>query len=263
MTQQRTLFVGWDARDSLAANVAIRSMTRHLARGIRVILLKDHELRKAGFFWRSYEVRQNGQKIDCGDGKPFSTDFSFSRFCVPELARAMGIHDPVLFTDPDILLRADINELFDLWDDKYALMCVQHDHKPKELTKMDGLEQTKYFRKNWSSVMLLHPDRTKGLNTYKINNWPGSQLHALLWVDDAQIGALPGEWNHLVGYDAPNPNAKLVHFTLGTPDMDGRANDEFAEEWRSFLTQDEMDNPVRDLSTPRPTGWKDYATWPR
>lgn len=259
----RVCFIGWDARDSLAYNVAVRSIHRHCAKGVMVIPLKDHELRRAGFYWRAYEVRANGQKIDAGDGKPFSTDFSFARFCVPELARAMGIHEPVLFTDPDILLRADINELFDLWDGKSAVQCVQHDHRPAEMTKMDGLEQTRYFRKNWSSVMLLHPDQTKELNVYKANNWRGSDLHAMLWTEDRGIGSLPKEWNHLVNYDEPNPNAKLAHFTLGTPDMGGRENDEFADEWRSYLTTDEANNPVTSLCVPRPVGWKEYATWPQ
>lgn len=260
----RTWFVGWDARDDLASRVAIRSMVRHVgAKGVRVILLKDHELRRAGFYWRAYEVRANGQKIDCGDGKPFSTDFSFSRFCVPELARAMGIHDPVLFTDPDILLRADINELFDLWDPSCAVMCVQHAHQPKEATKMDGLEQTRYFRKNWSSVMLLDPVKTKDMNVFKVNNWRGSDLHAMLWAEDQKIGALPNEWNHLVNYDEPQENAKLVHFTLGTPDMGGRENDPYADEWRSYLEEDEKTSLITALVPAKPAGWKDYVAWPQ
>ncbi len=260
----RTWFVGWDARDDLASRVAIRSMVRHVGgKGVRVVLLKDHELRRAGFYWRSYEVRPNGQKIDVGDGKPFSTDFSFSRFCVPELARAMRIQEPVLFSDPDILLRADINELFDLWDPECAVMCVQHSHQPKEQTKMDGLEQTRYFRKNWSSVMLMHPERCSGLNAFKANNWRGADLHAMLWAEDQKIGALPREWNHLVNYDEPNPNAKLVHFTLGDPMSAGRENDEFSDEWRSYLEVDEQTNLVTELVPNRPAGWKENIAWPR
>ena len=237
----RYWFVGWDPRDDLASRVAIRSMVRTNSTGVKVIFLRDHELRRAGLYWRSYEVRPNGQMIDDADGKPFSTTFSFARFCVPELARQMGIHDPVLFTDPDIMLRANINELFDLWDDACSVMCVQHDHTPKEATMFDGITQTKYFRKNWSSVMLIHPDKTQALTPQKVNNQTGAQLHALLWAGaDENIGALPHEWNHLVGYDEPNQNAKLVHFTLGTPDIPGREKDEHADEWRSYLDPGEV-----------------------
>lgn len=252
----RFVFIGYDMRDELAYNVAVRSIHKHASKGVTIIPLKDHELRRAGFYWRQYQVRPNGQKIDEADGRPFSTDFSFSRFCVPELARQMGIHDPVLFTDPDIMLRADINELFDLWDDQMAVMCVQHNHKPKELTKFDNMEQTRYFRKNWSSIMLLHPDRTTKLSLHKVNNQCGSDLHACLWVSDEEIGALDPTWNHLVGYDAPREDAKLVHFTLGTPDFPGRAKDEHADEWVSYLKPDEMNNPLSGLVREPGPIWK-------
>lgn len=252
----RYIFMGWDARDGLAFDVAVRSIKRHAKSEVMVIPLKDHELRRTGFYWRQYQVRPNGQKIDEVDGKPFSTDFSFARFCVPELARAMGIHDPVLFTDPDIMLRADINDLFDEWDDAYSVMCVQHNHQPKEATKFDGMEQPRYFRKNWSSVMLLHPDRTKKLTLHKVNNQPGSDLHAMLWTGDSEIGALDPAWNHLVGYSEPNPDAKLVHFTLGDPSMTGRANDEHADEWRSYLEPGEAENPVTALVREPTPQWK-------
>jgi hypothetical protein len=252
----RYWFIGADPRDELALKIALRSYERHAKNKVFVIPLKDHELRRAGFYWRQYQVRPNGQKIDEVDGKPFSTDFSFSRFCVPELARAMGIHDPVLFTDPDILLRADINELFDAWDDTKSVMCVQHQHQPKEATKFDGMEQPRYFRKNWSSVMLMHPDRTQKLTVHKVNNQPGSDLHAMLWTNDAEIGALPKEWNHLVGYDEPNPDAKLVHFTLGTPDYAARARDEHAHEWATYLEPDETENPINELVREPAPRWK-------
>ena len=235
----RHWFIGWDPRDDLAAKVLVRSMQKR-SHGITIHWLKDHELRRAGLYWRSYEVHANGQRIDHVDGKPFSTDFSFSRFVVPELARRMGIHEPVLFTDADFMWRANLNHLFDLWDDTKTVMCVQHNHQPREATKFDGLEQPRYFRKNWSSLMLMHPDRTAAMDLHKLNNWNGSNLHALLWAQDDAIGALPPGWNHLVGYDSANPDALGVHFTLGTPDIPGRGMDEHSDEWRSYVLAGEM-----------------------
>lgn len=256
----RHWFVGFDVRDDLASSVAIRSHARHSfpnGGDVKIHLLKDHELRRAGLYWRSYEVRPNGQHIDYADGKPFSTAFSFTRFAVPELARRMGIHEPVLFTDPDILLRADINKLFACWDDTKSVMAVQHDHTPKEATKFDGIEQTKYFRKNWSSVMLMHPDRTKGLTPQALNNRTGAYLHALLWAGpDENIGALPKEWNHLVGYDEPSADAKLVHYTLGTPDVPGREHDEYADLWRTYLTDEERDEITARVMAQPPAAMK-------
>lgn len=239
----RHWFIGADPRDELAGKVAVRSMLRHSLSGmkevVRVHFLREHELRRAGVYWRSYEVRPNGQMVDMGDGKPCSTQFSFTRFCVPELARRMGIHEPVLFTDPDVMWRAPIEDLFAQWDDACAVMCVQHHHAPPEDTKFDGIEQTRYFRKNWSSVMLMHPDRTPACTLQKVNNSPGQYLHALLWANDAEIGALPAGWNHLVGYGAPDQQANLAHFTLGTPDIPGRDQDEFANEWSAYVHDDE------------------------
>lgn len=59
------------------------------------------------------------------------------------------------FVDWDFLCLVDIKELADLARDNYALMCVQHYYVPKEATKMDGVVQTVYPRKNWLSMVLL------------------------------------------------------------------------------------------------------------
>ncbi|MED6225514.1 hypothetical protein PIB30_094440, partial [Stylosanthes scabra] len=67
-------------------------------------------------------------------------------------------------TPPSPALGAQLNikELRDLIQDKYAIMCVQHDYTPKESTNMDGAVQTVYPRKNWSSMVLYncgHPKK--------------------------------------------------------------------------------------------------------
>ena len=49
-----------------------------------------------------------------------------------------------------MILTTDIQELFEQADDKYAVMCVQHDYKVTESTQMDGQKQTIYPCKNWS-----------------------------------------------------------------------------------------------------------------
>ena len=59
-----------------------------------------------------------------------------------------------MFADCMVMLK-DIAELWALRDDRYAVMCVQHNHVPKEETKFLDEIQTKYAYKNWSSVMLL------------------------------------------------------------------------------------------------------------
>ena len=50
------------------------------------------------------------------------------------------------------------------------------------------------------------------INPFK---WPW--LQGLATDQGGLIGALPSEWNHLVGYDELRNDAKLVHYTMGIP----------------------------------------------
>ena len=47
----------------------------------------------------------------------------------------------------------------------------------------------------------------------------------------SEIGALPLEWNWLVGEYQHNPDAKIVHYTLGGPYFDEYRSCDYAEEW--------------------------------
>ena len=40
---------------------------------------------------------------------------------------------------------------------KFAVMCVHHEYQPTESWKMDGVPQTRYPRKNWSSEVSRRP----------------------------------------------------------------------------------------------------------
>ena len=55
--------------------------------------------------------------------------------------------------DSDMLVRADIDGIFKVYNDNnYAAYCVKHKYSPPEGTKLDGVAQTRYHRKNWSSL---------------------------------------------------------------------------------------------------------------
>ena len=82
-----------------------------------------------------------------------STDFSFSRFLVPSLCDFEGW---ALFMDCDMLVLDDMAELWKLRDDNFAVQVVKHHHVPEETTKFLGNPQSKYEKKNWSSVMLFN-----------------------------------------------------------------------------------------------------------
>jgi len=47
----------------------------------------------------------------------------------------------------------------------------------------------------------------------------------------SSVGELPSEWNHLVNYDTPRRDAKLVHFTQGLPCFKETAGCEYHKEW--------------------------------
>ena len=209
------VFIGYDPRDHDAYTVLEHSIRENTACAVDIVPIKEWELRQKELFWRSWRMDAQGQMWDDRDGRPFSTQFSFTRFAVPLLQGHTS--EWVLFLDADMMFRDDIKELFALADDKYDVMCVQHDHQPNEALKMDGMIQSAYRRKNWSSVMLIRPSRCRVLDKYALNNWSGSDLHGMKWAE--KIGKLPKVWNFLAGYDDPSMVPKNVHFTLGTPDM--------------------------------------------
>jgi hypothetical protein len=112
-------------------------------------------------------------------------------------------------------------------------MVVKHDYKTKMKTKYLGSKNEDYPRKNWSSVILWNcstfPNRK--LTPEFVQGQPGSFLHRFSWLDDERIGELPIEWNWLPDEFGPNPDAKLLHYTLGTPSFHEFADTPQSEEW--------------------------------
>ena len=228
------VFVGYDPRETLAYEVCRQSLLARCPTA-HVSPLKQENLRRAGLYRRAFWV-DDGQRYDAQDGKPFSTDFSFSRFLVPMLGVAEDA-DWVLFCDSDFLFRASVEDLFDLADDRYAVMCVKHDYEPHETTKLrGGVAQQPYPRKNWSSLMLVncrHP-QAQLLTTFQANTQPGHWLHGFRWLTDSSIGALPPAWNWLQGWSDPALDPRAVHYTLATPDVPGAVPTPWDDEWRGY-----------------------------
>ena len=188
------IFVGYDDRQIVSNSVLQQSIIDHSSVPVEIIplVLKTLPIKRQGL-----------------------TPFTYSRFLVPFLC---GFRGKALFLDSDIMLRGDIKELFDLYDDHYAVMVVKN---PK--------------RFEWASVMLFNCAHYKNqvlLPEYVENE---KNLHGLGWLDEKYIGELPLEWNHLVGYDIPCPDAELVHFTQGTPFHPETKDCEFGNEWLSYL----------------------------
>jgi lipopolysaccharide biosynthesis glycosyltransferase len=162
-----------------------------------------------------------------------ATEFACSRFLVPRLAQSGW----ALFMDCDMLVRTDLLKLFNQADPDKAVMVVKHNHQPPEGIKMDGQAQTRYARKNWSSVILWnveHPANA-ALTMELVNTVPGRDLHRFCWLEDDLIGELHPKWNWLVGHSDPEVDPAIVHFTDGIPTMHGYEDCEYADEWRAEL----------------------------
>jgi hypothetical protein len=163
-------------------------------------------------------------------GPTEATEFSLTRFLVPALS---GYRGWSIYMDCDMLCRADIAELAALMQgqaDKAVLVC-HHDYVPKSERKFLDQVQTKYPRKNWSSLMLFNNERCTALTPEYINAASGLELHRFAWVADPLIGSVPLEWNWLVGEYPYNADARIAHFTRGGPYFDDYRNGDYAGEW--------------------------------
>lgn len=229
---KQSIWIGFDPREVDAFAVARHSIERriNLPIPVRGVVLTDL---KSGHLYTRPTSRRDGRLWDDISDAPMATDFACSRFLVPTLAKSGW----ALFMDCDMLVRRDISELFALADPKKAVMVVKHHHEPPEGVKMDGQAQTRYARKNWSSVMLFNCDHpaNRALTIDLVNSVPGRDLHRFCWLDDDLIAELSPEWNFLVGHTEGVADPAIVHFTDGIPSMDGYEGCAFAEEWRAEL----------------------------
>ncbi len=160
-----------------------------------------------------------------------SNKFIYSRFLTPYLNQFDGW---AIFADGDMICREDIKELWDLRDDRYAVMVAKHDYQTKATTKYFGNKNENYPRKNWSSLILWncsHP-ANRILDPAFVQSQPGSYLHRFSWLKDEEIGSLPLEWNWLAIEYPVNPQAKLIHYTLGTPCLKDYEQTDMANYWK-------------------------------
>jgi len=209
------VYVGFDPREAVAFDALAHSIRRRSSVPASIKPLVQKELRDAGLYTRER-------------GPTESTEFSLTRFLVPALAGYQGWS---LFMDCDMLCRADIAALFALRRPDKAVMVVKHDYVPKTQRKFLDQVQTKYPRKNWSSLMLFNNERCRALTPDHVNSASGLELHRFAWIDDGAIGELPLEWNWLVDEYAHNPSAKIAHFTIGGPYFDEYRRCDYAAEW--------------------------------
>jgi len=168
-----------------------------------------------------------------------SNAFIYSRFLTPFLMNYTGW---AIFADGDMILKTDLAELWKLRDNKKAVQVVQHNYKTKQPIKYLGNKNDDYPRKNWSSLIMWnceHP-KHKLLTPEFIKNQTGTFLHRFSWLDDDEIGELSAEWNWLAIEYTDNVNAKLIHYTLGTPCFKKYKTSAMSDDWhKAFLNLNE------------------------
>lgn len=208
------IMIGYDPNETIAYHVLCQSIMEHASGPVAFTPIN----------------KRNIPEFDRGkeDG---ATEFSFSRFLTPYLA---GYTGHAIFMDCDMILRDDIYKIMEYVDFKHDVYVVKHDYTPKTKDKFLGAKQYVYPKKNWSSVMIFDCEKCQILPE-TVNSATGKYLHQFEWTTEDRVGEIPVEWNHLVGEYEPNPNAKLVHYTLGTPCFYGYTEQEYADEWFDYL----------------------------
>lgn len=224
------VYIGYDQRESEAYYVAVDSLLRHAKGPLSITKLDIRPLERHRLMRRPVS-RKNGQMWDLLSSAPQTTEFATSRFLPPVMAQ----NGLALFVDCDVVFMRDVFDMVrEVEGQAKAVYVVKHDYRPKSIAKMDGQTQTKYPRKNWSSVMLFdcdHPSNQR-LNLDMINTLPGRDLHRFCWLQDNEIGELDPGWNWLVG-EQPKPEyLGIAHFTLGGPWLPNWSEHEYDGIWR-------------------------------
>ena len=207
------VFIGYDPREAIAFHTCVNSIIRHATVPVSIVPLALNLL--------------EGYTETHADG---SNHFIYSRFLVPHLMKFNGW---AVFIDGDMILRDDIAKLWALREMDKDVVVVKHNYKTRMKEKYLGSKNENYPRKNWSSVILWncssYPNRK--LTPEFIMDASGAELHRFTWIDDEQIGELPPEWNWLPDEFGVNPDAKLLHYTLGAPCFVEFATTPQGDEW--------------------------------
>ena len=207
------IFIGYDPREAIAYHTCVNSIIRNSSCPVAIVPVALN-------LFRDYaETHTDG-----------SNHFIYTRFLVPYLMEYQGW---AIFIDGDMIVRGDIAELWDLKQYTKDAMVVKHDYKTRMKEKYLGSPNEDYPRKNWSSVILWNCNaiRNRQLDPEFVQKSTGAFLHRFSWIDDSRLGELPPEWNWLPDEYGANPNAKLLHYTLGTPCFHEFATTNQGSEW--------------------------------
>jgi hypothetical protein len=207
------IWIGYDPREAIAFHTCVNSIIRHASKPVTIHPLALNNI-------PGYEEKHT-------DG---SNQFIYSRFLVPWLMSWKGT---AIFMDGDMVVTDDIHKITQNIGGNQPVHVVKHDYTPKDTTKYLGAKQTAYPRKNWSSVIVWNCDHfaNRKLTPEFIQEATGEYLHRFQWLKDEQIGELDPAWNWLSQEFGPKPDAKLIHWTCGTPCFHEYATSEMSNIW--------------------------------
>ena len=188
------VFIGHDSRQPVAAAVCGQSISRRSALPVSITYLHLNQL----------PVQRRGL-----------TEFTYSRFLVPFLCRYEGLS---LFVDSDVLCLGDVCDLL--------AYPIAYPETPVFVVK----HESKELKFEWASLMLFNNAKCKALSPEYIRD-ESNKLFDVAWATN--VGELPKVWNHLVGYDAFDKDAKLIHYTQGIPIWPETRACDYATEWQA------------------------------
>jgi len=214
------IFIGYDSKEKVAYHTLVQSIIENATMPVSITPIAKKHFKS--IYQRTRTVKE-------------STEFSITRFLTPYLS---NYSDWSIFMDCDMLVTTDIKKLWDLRDDKYAVMCVKHNYTPSSDRKFLNQIQTAYPKKNWSSVMLFNNSKCTALTPEVVQHEDGLFLHQFKWLDTEElIGEVPHTWNFLVGEEEKLPNEKLpelIHYTLGGPYFEDYKGCDYEEIWEHY-----------------------------
>lgn len=216
------LMVGFDQKEAVAYHTFVQSVIDVTSVPVAITPLVLSSLK--------------GYRESHADG---SNSFIYSRFLTPAIS---GYEGWAIFADGDMICNRDLAALWALRCEDYAVLVVKHSYKTKSNKKYLGNRNENYPRKNWSSVILWncgHP-KNRVLTPEFVMAKDGKYLHRFSWLDDSDIGELPKEWNWLTTEYEDNPQANLLHFTLGTPCFKDYRHTDMASHWHAAHRRSEQ-----------------------
>ncbi len=215
------IYAGFDPREEVGYHTFCSSVIQHSTFPVSIT-----PLHLPTFKWWYPPQQRDG-----------TNNFIYTRFLIPFLQDFRGW---AIFADgADMVLRADIAELWALRDHNKAVQVVKHDYKTRHPRKYRGTPMEAanedYPCKNWSSLMLINCNHFnwRTMTPEKVSRTPGSELHRFSFCKPECVGELPAEWNWLADEYGENPQAKLLHWTAGIPAWKAYEHTPHAEDWRA------------------------------